>query len=85
MQIHLRFFASVRETLGIASETLALSEQVGTVGAIRQLLVARGGVWADALQEGRSLRVAYNLEMAGSQTLVADGGELAFFPPVTGG
>ena len=85
MNIQLRFFASIRETLGLATESIALPPHVNTVGTVRQLLVARGGAWAAALGDQRVLRVAYNQQMADAQTPIADGGELAFFPPVTGG
>ena len=85
MRIELRFFASVREALGTAQETLELPPGVETVGAVRALLRARGGVWEQALAEGRALRMAYNHQMTGADTLIADGGEVAFFPPVTGG
>lgn len=85
MKIHLRFFASVRETLGLASETIDVSEQTDSVGAVRHFLIARGGAWATALGEQRALRMAYDQQMANADTRVADGGEIAFFPPVTGG
>ena len=85
MQIQLRFFASVREKLGTGGESVALPTDVSTVGQVRAMLVARGGMWADALAEGRALRMAYDQEMAEAGQRVADGGELAFFPPVTGG
>ena len=85
MNIHLRFFAGIRETLGLASETVSLPEHVDTAGAARHFLVERGGVWAAALNAQRPLRMAYNQQMADPQTPLADGGELAFFPPVTGG
>jgi molybdopterin synthase sulfur carrier subunit len=85
MTIQLRFFASVREALGTAQETLAIPEEVKTVGDVRALLIRRGGAWAEALAEGRALRMAYNQQMASADTHIADGGEVAFFPPVTGG
>jgi molybdopterin synthase sulfur carrier subunit len=85
MKIHLRFFAGVRETLGTAQEELPLPPDVLTVGDVRRLLIARGGAWAEALAEGRSLRMAYNQTMSGPDTLLTDGCEVAFFPPVTGG
>lgn len=85
MNIHLRFFASVREKLGLATETISLPVHIDTVGAVRHLLIARGGEWQSALSEERPLRMAYNQEMADADTRVADGGEIAFFPPVTGG
>jgi molybdopterin synthase sulfur carrier subunit len=85
MTITLRFFASVREQLGISQESLHLPQGAVTVGAVREALVARGGVWAEALGPERALRMAYNQVMCGPETAVADGSEVAFFPPVTGG
>lgn len=85
MQIQLRFFASVREKLGTGQEALLLPAGVQSVGDVLALLRARGGVWADVLGEGRALRMAYDQEMADASCVLADGGELAFFPPVTGG
>ena len=85
MKIQLRFFASVREALGIAQESVTLPEQVQTVGDVRDFLAARGGVWAEVLAEGRALRMAYDQVMTEAETAITDGGEVAFFPPVTGG
>jgi molybdopterin synthase sulfur carrier subunit len=85
MNINLRFFASVREAVGSASETIDLPEGVTTVGAVRDLLVARGGAWAEALGHGRALRMAFNQQMCAPETPLVAGGEVAFFPPVTGG
>lgn len=85
MKITLRFFASVREQLGTSQETLTLPAGVATVGAVRRLLQERGGVWAGALAQDKSLRTAFNHGMCDPDTPIADGGEVAFFPPVTGG
>jgi len=85
MKIQLRFFASVREKLGTGQESVSLPGQVKTVGDVRSHLRERGGVWAEALAEGRALRMAYNQVMTDADTVIADGGEVAFFPPVTGG
>jgi molybdopterin synthase sulfur carrier subunit len=85
MKITLRYFASVREQLGTGQESLELPEGVATVGAVRELLVARGGVWAEALGQDRAVRMAHKQVMCGPDTAVADGAEVAFFPPVTGG
>ena len=60
-------------------------KDVRTVGQVRDLLSARGGAWAEALAPGRALRMAFNQQMCDAATAVADGGEVAFFPPVTGG
>jgi molybdopterin synthase sulfur carrier subunit len=85
MNIELRFFAGLREALGVSQETIALPPQVNTVGAVRAFLRERGGVWAEALAEGRPLRMACNHQMTDAATAISDGCEVAFFPPVTGG
>jgi molybdopterin synthase sulfur carrier subunit len=85
MNIQLRFFASVREALGTAQESISVPQHVRTVGDVRHFLIERGGVWAAALAEGRALRMAYNQEMTEASTAITDGCEVAFFPPVTGG
>lgn len=85
MLIQLRFFASVRETLGVSNDSLTLPSDVTTVAGVRALLVARGGVWAEALGASRPLRMAFNQVMCEPDTVLRDGCEVAFFPPVTGG
>ena len=85
LYIELRFFASVREALGLASERIELPEGVKTVGELRAHLVGRGGAWAEALGPERALRTAVAHVMCGPETEVKEGGEVAFFPPVTGG
>lgn len=85
MDISLRFFASVREALDTSEEKLTLPEGVTTVGAVRELLQARGGKWAETLAADKPLRTAFNHVMCGADTALEAGGEVAFFPPVTGG
>jgi len=85
MNIKLRFFASVREALGTSGEAVVLPAGVTTVGAVRDFLIARGGAWSAALAPDRALRMAFNQQMCGPETALAEGGEVAFFPPVTGG
>ncbi|MES3020161.1 MAG: molybdopterin converting factor subunit 1 [Pseudomonadota bacterium] len=85
MNINLRFFASVREAVGVSEESLDLPDGVNTVGAVRELLAARGGAWAEALAPERTLRTAYNQVMCAADTEIDDSCEVAFFPPVTGG
>lgn len=81
--VRLKFFASLREKLG-EGEALALPAG-STVAAAREALRARGGVHAQALAPGRAVRSALNQKMCAESAALADGDELAFFPPVTGG
>ncbi|KND61224.1 Molybdenum cofactor biosynthesis protein MoaD [Candidatus Burkholderia verschuerenii] len=85
MKIELRFFASVREALGVANETASVPDTVVNVGDVRAWLRMRGGVWAETLAEGRALRLACNQVMTDASQRITDGCEVAFFPPVTGG
>lgn len=85
MRIELRYFASVREAIGLSHESIELPAAKATVGDVRRSLMARGGAWAQALDDRRALRMAFDQKMANENTPVADGGEVAFFPPVTGG
>lgn len=83
MKITLRYFASIRETLGTGSESL--ETQAATVGALRDELLARGGVHAEALARGKAVRLALNQTMTDESAALTDGAEVGFFPPVTGG
>ena len=85
MKIELRFFASVREALGVTHEVVELPAQVKTVGDVRAFLLGRGGIWVDVLGPEKTLRMAYGQVMCEPETEIEEGGEVAFFPPVTGG
>jgi molybdopterin synthase sulfur carrier subunit len=78
------YFAGLREALGNGGEDLALPAGVATAGALRDHLAARGGAWV-ALAQAKNLRCAVNQRMVGFDAAVAEGDEVAFFPPVTGG
>ncbi len=83
--VKLLYFARLRELLGTAGESIDLPAGVATVGALRNHLINRGGAWADALADGRAVRIAVNQDMAAAATAIQRGDEIAFFPPVTGG
>jgi len=82
--IKLLYFASLRETLGVAGEELALPAAVATVAALRGHLATRGEPWT-VLTRSQSLRCAVNQALVGADAGIGDGDEIAFFPPVTGG
>jgi molybdopterin synthase sulfur carrier subunit len=83
MKIQLRYFASLRETIGVGSETFETAAV--DVASLRQVLIARGGVHAQCLALGLPVRVAVNQVMASDTTPLVGDCEVAFFPPVTGG
>lgn len=85
MSLTIRYFAAVREQLG-SSETVAWSDTPArTVGELRQWLIQRSPAHAAALDMAKGLRMAYNQTLCAAEQALADGGEVAFFPPVTGG
>ena len=79
------YFARLREALGTGSEQIALPAEVRDLEALRAMLIARGGAWEQELAPHKPVRAAVNQAMAVGDTPVADGDEIAFFPPVTGG
>lgn len=85
MKLELRFFASLREALETSQESIDVPSSVRTISELRAFLMQRGGVWAQALAEGKALRCALNQHMVDANTVLQEGSEVAFFPPVTGG
>ena len=82
-QITVRYFASIREAMGTGSESLQTA--VATVGALRAELMGKSEAAAQALAEGRAVRMALNQDMCDGAAALKNGDEVAFFPPVTGG
>jgi molybdopterin synthase sulfur carrier subunit len=83
MNVDVRYFAAVREALGSGERV-----EVGagaTVASLRDALARRGGRHAEALGRERVLRSAKNRVLCGEETTLADGDEVGFFPPLTGG
>ena len=83
--ITVRYFASIREKLDCADESLMPAAGVNTVNdLIGQLVNEHGEHWDRTLRES-SVLVAVNQNMVKKTESVSDGDEVAFFPPVTGG
>ena len=83
MKINVRYFASLREALGSGE---AVEMPAGsTVAALRDVLLALGGRHAEVLARGRAVRSALDQTICDESAVLADGAEVAFFPPVTGG
>jgi sulfur-carrier protein len=81
--VTLRYFASIRETIGSGSEQAQTAAT--TLAALRDELIARGGVHAEALARGKAVRMALNQVMSEEAATLPLNAEVAFFPPVTGG
>jgi len=82
--LQLRYFASLREALGIGDEQIELPDGVHDLPGLTGWLRARDDSWAAALADSR-LHVAINQEIVKPDAAVTDGDEVAWFPPVTGG
>jgi molybdopterin synthase sulfur carrier subunit len=82
IDVHLRYFASIREVLGCASEEWKTG--ASTVGALRIELVSRGDVF-QCLAVDKPVRMALNQVMCQPSDALTPGCEVGFFPPVTGG
>ena len=85
MNIQLRYFAGIREAVGVSQESISLPEHIRTVDAVRRHLCERGPAWSVALNDRRGLRIALDQQMTSQGAPLFEGCELAFFPPVTGG
>jgi len=85
MKLELRFFASLREALGVSQESINTPESVKTIADLRVHLAERGLPWVEVLEGTKVLRCALNQHMVDANTPLQDGAEVAFFPPVTGG
>ncbi len=85
MKLELRFFASLREALGVSQESIVVPDSIKTIADLRAHLVQRGHPWSEVLAQGKVLRCALNQVMVDASTPLQENAEVAFFPPVTGG
>ena len=77
MRIQVRFFAALRERVGISERVISVPENT-SIAQVWSLVVEKEPLSNNVL-------AAKNMEYVDVATLVADGDEIAFFPPVTGG
>ena len=79
------YFAWVRERIGLKEEEIALPSEVVTAGDLLDWLKRRGPEYEHALSEPRAIRVAIDRVHANRETPIGAAGEVALFPPMTGG
>ncbi|WP_158743270.1 molybdopterin converting factor subunit 1 [Acidisphaera sp. L21] len=83
--VRVLYFAWLRERMGCAEEQLEIPPGVATVGDLAAWLRARNAKGEAAFAELSTVRAAVNQVFALPPAPFADGDEVAFFPPVTGG
>ena len=83
--VEVLYFAWVKERMGRGGESLPLPPGVATVGGLAAFLRARDEAGGRAFAQADVVRAAVNQDYANADTPVAEGDEVAFFPPVTGG
>ena len=76
ISVQIRYFASFRESKGCDGEQLKLEAETTACDLGRRLQLD---------VDGKNCMVAVNRAHVGSDHVVKDGDEVAFFPPVTGG
>jgi molybdopterin synthase sulfur carrier subunit len=80
-----KYFAWVRERVGLAEETVEPPADVRTVGELMGWLARRGETYAHAFETPRVIRAAIDHTHVRPDTVIAGAREIAFFPPMTGG
>ena len=79
------YFAWVRERIGTTEEELTPPASVATIGDLIGWLRDRGENYAYAFENPGVIRAAIDRRHAKHDATIADAGEIAFFPPMTGG
>lgn len=79
------YFAWVRERVGKAEEEIAPPASVTNVGELLDWMAGRGEEYEYAFENRRFIRVALDRMHVKHDAPIAGAGEIAFFPPMTGG
>jgi sulfur-carrier protein len=83
--LRLKYFAWVRERVGVPEEEIVPPEDVGTVAELIEHLKSRGEGYAHAFERAEVIRVALDQRHAAPGQPLGSAREVAFFPPMTGG
>ena len=81
----LLYFAWVRQVIGKHEEHIVLPPGITDARGLIAHLRGLGPNYATALGDENRLRLAINQRHAGLEAPIAEGDEVAIFPPVTGG
>ncbi len=83
--MRVRYFAWMKRTVGVSEEEIEPPAHVRTVGDLVTWLRDKSGGHAEALAEGAAFGAAVDKRTATLDASIAGAGEVAFFPPFTGG
>jgi sulfur-carrier protein len=83
--VKLLYFAWVRERIGKAEEQIDPPAGISTVGDLMAWLARRGDEYAHAFENPKVIRAAIDKSHVRADAAIAGAGEIAFFPPMTGG
>ena len=84
-KIKLRYFAWVRERVGKAEEEIAPPAGVATIAELMAWLARQGEQYAYAFENPKVIRAAIDRNHVRGEARIEGAGEIAFFPPMTGG
>ena len=85
MSVKVRYFAWVRERVGKAEEEIEPPAGIVTVGQLMAWLTAKGEQYAYAFENPKVIRAAIDRSHVRADARIDGAGEIAFFPPMTGG
>lgn len=85
MRVRLVYFAWVRERIGKPGEEIEVPASVKTIGDLIAHLSTLDETYASAFEIPRAIRAAINEELVEHDELLEGAGEIALFPPMTGG
>ncbi|MBR1144690.1 molybdopterin converting factor subunit 1 [Bradyrhizobium sp. AUGA SZCCT0431] len=80
-----KYFAWVRERIGISEEMVEPPAAVRTVDDLIGWLSQRGESYAYAFEKPKVIRAAIDHTHVKPDAMIAGAREIAFFPPMTGG
>jgi molybdopterin synthase sulfur carrier subunit len=83
--VKVRYFAWVRERVGLAEEDLDPPASIATIADLVAWLTKRGEGYAYAFENPKVIRAAIDKSHVRANAPIRGAHEIAFFPPMTGG
>jgi molybdopterin synthase sulfur carrier subunit len=83
--VKLRYFAWVRERVGLPEEDIDPPSGIATVAELMAWLGRRNAQYAHAFADPKLIRAAIDRAHVRADAAIAGAREIAFFPPMTGG